>query len=158
MSKEDPFADRLRLRCCALVAEEKKLLLIRQNVPTRSQPIWLPPGGELNLGESIKEAAIRETKEETGLQIKTSHIVAIHEFIEKPYHALEIYFAASVTGGKLKTGSDPELHEGDQQIITCRFINMDKLPEMDDLFPEFLRGNVESLLNRESGKTYHFGI
>lgn len=157
MSNEDPFAGRLRLRCCALVTKEKKLLLVRQNAPTRPQPIWLPPGGELNLGETIKEAAIRETKEETGLQIKISHIAAVHEFVEKPYHAVEIYFAAAVTGGKQKTGSDPELHEEDQQIITCRFIHLDKLPEMDDLFPEFLRGDVEDLLNRESGNIYHFG-
>jgi len=137
VKRTDPFSGRARIRSCALVVREKKLLLVKQNAPTRPEPIWLPPGGEVLFSESLEKAALREVEEETGMQISVSHLAAVHEFIEQPYHAVEFYFAASVTGGNLITGSDPELNDDEQQIMECAFLPLDELKKLP-VYPDFL--------------------
>lgn len=121
------YAGRIRTRGCALVVEEGSILLVKQQVPTRNHPIWLPPGGEILLGESARMAAIRETAEETGLIINPTRLAAVHEFIETPYHAIELYFFADVTGGELVTGTDPEFGDDNQQIMDVGFVPIKSL-------------------------------
>lgn len=132
------YAGRVRTRSCALVIVDNEILLVNQHVPTRDHPIWLPPGGEVNIGETAKEAAIRETLEETGLTINPTRLVAVHEFIEPPFHAVELYFVSELIGGSLETGTDPELGDNDQQILKCEFIPLNQL-KYYRLYPDFLR-------------------
>lgn len=132
------YAGRVRVRSCALVIIDNKILLVKQHVPTRDYPVWLPPGGEVNVGETAKEAAKRETLEETGLKINPTRLAAIHEFVEPPYHAVELYFFAEVTGGNLATGTDPEHDDNDQQIIKCEFVPLYQLNSYR-LYPDFLK-------------------
>jgi ADP-ribose pyrophosphatase YjhB (NUDIX family) len=132
------YSGRVRTRGCALVVKDGKLLLVNQHVPTRQSPVWLPPGGEVELGESAKNAAKRETLEETGLIIKPTNLVAVHEFIEPPFHAVELYFLAEITGGSLKVGIDPEHADDDQQITETALIPFDQLKDLP-VVPEFLK-------------------
>lgn len=138
------FENRIRTRSCTLVTSNKSLLLVKQIVPTREKPIWLPPGGEVLFGEKIRDAAQRETREETGLEVVPSDIAAIHEFIEPPFHALEIYFFAAKSGGSLFTGTDPEFQENDQKILDAAFINYKHLSTLP-VYPFFIK-NFEACL------------
>jgi len=145
VKNHDPYKARLRIRACALIVENNALLLVKQNAPTRQQPIWLPPGGEIAFGESAAIAAQRETREETGLHIEISRLAAIHEFIEPPYHAIELFFLADRVGGELKVGTDPELSTDEQQILECNFVDVEKLADIE-LYPAFLRqGFIKNL-------------
>lgn len=145
---ESIYAGRIRIRGCALVIENGKLLLVQQLVPTRKTPVWLPPGGEVQLGETAQDAAKRETFEETGIKIQPSRLVALHEFIEPPFHAIEFYFISEFIEGTLKIGTDPELGEGDQQIIQCEFVDIEKISKMP-VFPLFVREIDQEWLNTE---------
>lgn len=156
MSEEELYSGRLRIRASTLIIENEKLLLVNQRVPTRPHPFWLPPGGEIKMGESAVRAAQRETLEETGLFSKVSRLAAIHEFIELPYHAIELYFLADRTGGELITGTDPELSDVHQQIITCRFIDFNELKKID-LFPEFLKNRWNKILTNNQD-VIHVGL
>ncbi|MDZ7756151.1 NUDIX domain-containing protein [Rhodohalobacter sp.] len=49
--------------------DENKLLLIELLSPVTNSCVWLPPGGEVNFGETLEEALIREFQEETGLRV-----------------------------------------------------------------------------------------
>jgi len=154
MTVQSPFKGRLRIRACALALENDSLLLVKQNAPTRPHPIWLPPGGEIAFGESASGAAQRETLEETGLQVKIYRLAAIHEFIEPPWHAIELFFLAGRTGGELRAGTDPELSADEQQILECSFVDFEKLPDIS-LYPTFI--NREFLTGlKTSGKIAHF--
>lgn len=82
----------------------------------------MPPGGGVELGEFLEEGLVREIHEESGLKIKKKQLLWIHEFIEKPYHAIEFYFRCDVVGGDLKKGIDPELESDQQMLLELDFI------------------------------------
>lgn len=75
---------------------------------------WSVPGGAMELGESIAETAIREVREETGLEVEIVRLVGIYS---DPGHIVayddgevrqqfSICFACRVTGGSLTTSDE----------------------------------------------------
>lgn len=143
MKNGDPFAGKVRVRSSALIIKDNGILLVKQRVPTRKQEIWLPPGGAVMLGETSKKSLKREVFEETNLQVKSSRLRYIHEFIEPPYHAIELYFVVEEVHGEVKTGSDPELGKENQQIVESAFISLYNINRLN-LYPEFLKREIAS--------------
>lgn len=135
----------LRNRACAVVTSGDWILLLKHQSPSREMPIWLPPGGGIEFGESMEMAVMREVKEETGLYVKPVRLLWVHEFIEPPFHAIEYYFECDVTGGSLKLGEDPE-HGADSQILKdLKFIPFHEIEHLP-VYPKFLK---EACLNGE---------
>ena len=66
---------------------------------------WVVPGGEIVFGEGLKEAAVREFYEETGLQAEVAGLLSVSEVIlsERPYHSITISYSGSVIGGVLQS-------------------------------------------------------
>lgn len=126
------------MRACAVIAVDSSLLLLKQRVPTRENPIWMPPGGGVLVGETLETALIREVMEETGLKVLPEKLLWIHEFLEAPYHAVEFYFECSIVGGMLELGIDPELPDNEQMLLDVEFIPAEKLSILP-VFPEFLK-------------------
>lgn len=149
MNQDSSFADKVRVRSCAVIIDQGKILLIKQKAPTRMDPIWLPPGGGVEMGESSREAVVREVFEETHLTISPKQLLYIHEFIEPPYHAVEVYYLSEIISGNLKKGSDPELDSKNQQIVNCEFVEISQLGNIS-LYPEFLMKEISNLNNQET--------
>jgi ADP-ribose pyrophosphatase YjhB (NUDIX family) len=63
------------------------------------------PGGQVEEGESLAEAARRETHEELGLLVKLHGLVAVVNF----GHSTQHYFLAESIGGEFGTGDGPEM-------------------------------------------------
>ncbi|MEX2436246.1 MAG: NUDIX domain-containing protein [Balneolaceae bacterium] len=143
MSVKDPYSDHIRVRVSALILQKNHLLVVKQNTPSRAEHIWLPPGGGLDFGETTEEALRREVFEETSIEIKNGRIRYIHEFIEPPYHAVELYFLVESFTGTPTLGSDPELSFDHQQLTEVKFVPVPELMSMN-LYPEFLK---EALVN-----------
>ncbi|MDZ7718499.1 MAG: NUDIX domain-containing protein [Balneolaceae bacterium] len=132
------FSNKVRVRVCAVIVQESSILLAKINSPTRSEPIWMPPGGGVELGESLEEALHREISEETGFEVEKKQLLWIHEFIEEPYHAIEFYFRCDVTGGELKKGLDPELESNEQMLLDLDFIPFDENKSYS-IEPQFIK-------------------
>jgi 8-oxo-dGTP diphosphatase len=66
----------------AVIWREDRVLLIRRGKPPRENE-WSLPGGRQELGETVAEAARREAREETGLEITVRDVVAVVDLIER---------------------------------------------------------------------------
>jgi ADP-ribose pyrophosphatase YjhB (NUDIX family) len=95
------------LGCSVVVMDTDRanLLLTRRTDNGR----WCLPGGHLDAGESVTECAIRETKEETGLDVDVVRLVGVysnpHRLLSyadgNRFHIIALNFEARVTGGEL---------------------------------------------------------
>ena len=62
----------------AVIIQENRVLLIRRATPPLLGE-WSLPGGVLECGESLREAVVREAREETGLVIETGDMLGVYE-------------------------------------------------------------------------------
>ncbi|HDD44274.1 MAG TPA: NUDIX domain-containing protein [Candidatus Desulfofervidus auxilii] len=97
----------------AIIFKENSVLLIKRAHPP-AQGIWSIPGGLVKLGETLKEAIIREVKEETNLKVEVKELIEIVERILQDkegkieYHFIIIDFLCSVLEGNPKAQSDAQ--------------------------------------------------
>ncbi|WP_342562213.1 NUDIX hydrolase [Paenibacillus sp. FSL R7-0345] len=121
--------------------EEKKELLMVNN----KGDSWSLPGGAVEKGETLEQAVIRETKEETGLTIEVENIVAVNEafFKEKGHHALFITFEAKIIEGEISIQDEDE-------ISGVEWVGIKRA---NDLMPYHPAG-VEKLLKNSSIYTF----
>jgi 8-oxo-dGTP diphosphatase len=96
-----------RIGSAGLIVDDSGRILVGRR---RKQPNfgkWVLPGGKIEPYESIIEALIRETEEETGLQIAVTGQAGVFEIIRPPEeHRLIVYNWARPIGGTLAAGSD----------------------------------------------------
>ncbi len=67
--------------------------------------LWTPPGGWADVGESAAEAAVRETREESGYEVRAVRLVALydrdrHGHPPIPYHVYKAVFLCEVLPGE----------------------------------------------------------
>ena len=95
----------------AIIVQNGRVLLIRRGqAPLLGE--WSLPGGVLECGETLREAAAREAREETGIEVETSDLLGVYERVTRDeggrvrYHYVLIDFLCRPTGGELKAASD----------------------------------------------------
>ncbi|MEX1038332.1 MAG: NUDIX hydrolase [Acidimicrobiia bacterium] len=88
----------------AIVEGDEILLIKRANQP--HQGLWAVPGGKVDPGETLAEAATREAKEETGLLIKLDEVIWVGESIGDDHHLVLIDFLGQAIGGELAPSGD----------------------------------------------------
>jgi 8-oxo-dGTP diphosphatase len=70
---------------------------------------WALPSGYIEFDEDFVTTAVREAKEETGLDIMVRAVInVVSSFVSPRFHFLGIYVVASVVGGNLRAGDDLE--------------------------------------------------
>jgi len=131
------IADRLRLRCqqCGEIHyenpkpsvavlcrnDEGEILLVERNVDP-GVGRWCLPGGFMEMGETVEQAALRELKEETGLEGKLLRVVDAASKLNGYYgDVVVIAFEAQIGGGELRAGDD---------AAQVRFFSPDQLPDI----------------------------
>ena len=89
--------------CSVVIIQNDRLLLVQEGHP-RTHGLWSLPGGHVEIGETIEEAAIREAKEEAGYDIEVGEALPIsHISAAAPVmHP----FTATIVGGEPKPQVD----------------------------------------------------
>jgi ADP-ribose pyrophosphatase YjhB (NUDIX family) len=78
------------------VTDDGQLLLLRRGIePGRGA--WAQPGGFLEVDETVHQAAIRETREETGLLVEPGEMIGLYTRLEAA--VVTIAFEARIVGG-----------------------------------------------------------
>lgn len=98
------------------ITDENKVLLVRQYRKAVEKVLWEIPAGKLEQGESPKDCAIRELKEETGYS--ANNIKLIHKFYTSAGFSnqkIYVYLATDLEKGECNLDEDEflELHEVD---------------------------------------------
>jgi 8-oxo-dGTP diphosphatase len=95
----------------AVIIEGDRVLLVkRAHPPIQGQ--WSIPGGVLEVGEMVREAAVREAREETGLTVEPGDLLGVYDRILRDaerrvqYHYVLIDFLCRRVGGELLAASD----------------------------------------------------
>lgn len=156
----DVFKNKIRLRVNGILKIDEALLMVQLKSPVSNELIWMPPGGGLKFGESMKAGLKREFLEETGLKIEPTDLTFVNELVKLPYHTIECYFWVQKTGGSLHLGADPELSEKDQLLKDLQWIPVDRLNEFH-VIPETLPALVQELSSHKESLpfyTNHKGI
>jgi ADP-ribose pyrophosphatase YjhB (NUDIX family) len=95
----------------AIIIEDARVVLVkRAHPPLQAQ--WSIPGGVLEVGELVREAAIREAREETGLIVEPADLLGVYDRVLRDverrvqYHYVLIDFLCRRVGGELLAASD----------------------------------------------------
>lgn len=133
--KEIHYENPLPVASVVLLNHNRELLLVkRANEP--SKDMWCFPIGFAEMGESIEDAALRELKEEAGVEGRIVQLVDVCSEKNDYYGELLIVtFEAEKIGGNEKAGDD---------ALDCRYFPIKNLPKL--AFPSQARV-VEKLID-----------
>ncbi len=109
-----------------IILEDNKIILIKRlNNPFKDH--WAIPGGFVEYGEKVEDAAVREAKEETGLDIELTKLVGVYSDPNRDPrgHTVTVVFLSKIIGGTLKSDSDAK---------DAKFIDIKELKNMELAF------------------------
>ena len=95
----------------AIIIEGDRVVLVKRAHPPL-QAEWSIPGGVLEIGELVREAAVREASEETGLTVETTELLGVYDRVLRnpeqrvQYHYVLIDFLCRRVAGDLAAASD----------------------------------------------------
>jgi ADP-ribose pyrophosphatase YjhB (NUDIX family) len=87
-----------KVAVAALVVSNKQLLMLRRNRPP-AKGAWCLPGGFVDRGETLEDAAVREVLEETGLQVKVTRLYGLYSY--PGYEVVVAIFETEIAAGSL---------------------------------------------------------
>jgi ADP-ribose pyrophosphatase len=109
--KRNNYPGHPRVAVGAVVFKDGCVLLVRRGQPP-AENLWAIPGGNVEIGETLQEAAEREILEETGVQIRASKPIYTFDVIDRDmagkvrFHYVIVDLAAEYVLGEPSPGDD----------------------------------------------------
>lgn len=104
----------------ATIVEENGKFLCVEELSSNGKAVINQPAGHVERGESIVEAAVRETLEETGYTVEPQHVIAIQRWHKS--HSNHTYFRFVISAKTITYNKNLELDEG---IIRTHWLSRD---------------------------------
>ena len=107
------MSDDIHITVATIVERNGKFLMVEEE--SRGRKVINQPAGHVENGETLVDAAIRETFEETGWHIQISHVVSLYRW--RLPESGETYFRIAFSGRLCEYDSDQQLDHGILRII-----------------------------------------
>ncbi|WP_078554317.1 NUDIX domain-containing protein [Alkalihalobacterium alkalicellulosilyticum] len=130
--------DELKAAVAVIILNEKNEVLLQKRADVG---LWGIPSGHIELGETVSQAAIREVKEETNVDIRIRKLIGVYSEPSsqvfaypngKVVHFITTCFLADITGGELRCNSDESLE--------IKFFGAENLPQaLIKMHPRWLK-------------------
>jgi 8-oxo-dGTP diphosphatase len=121
-------------------APDSRLVLVRRAIEP-GYGLWVFPGGYVDRGEEITAAAVREAREESGLEVQLDGLVSIYSYPGRPL--IIIVYTATIVGGELCC---------DEEGLEAQLFSAESLPwealafrSTTDALRDYLAGRVYAL-------------
>jgi ADP-ribose pyrophosphatase YjhB (NUDIX family) len=106
----------------AAVFEGDRVLLVQET----ADRLWTLPGGWADVGESPREAAERETREESGYEVRATKLAAVYDRARQGHppqavYAYKLFFLCERVGGSAQTSAE---------TVDVAFHRLDALPDL----------------------------
>ncbi len=106
----------------AVVFKEGQILMVKE----KEDNAWSLPGGWADIGFTASEVAVKETKEEAGLDVKVKRLLAVidkkcHDHPPQPYYIYKLFIWCDIVGGEPTKGIE---------TLDVDFFKRDQLPNL----------------------------
>ena len=88
---------------CSIVEMDGQIVLLKRAIDPQKGK-WVLPGGYVDRGEEVRAAALRETKEECGLKIRTKELLGLYSYPGSV--SVVAVYVAEPSGGELIVGDE----------------------------------------------------
>jgi len=124
-----------KVAACTICMVDGGVVLLKRSIePALGK--WVFPGGFVDRGEAVPEAAVRETHEEVGLRVALTGVLDVYSFPQ--YEVVVVVYAAEVVGGSL---------EAKDECLDARAFAPETIP-WDDLAFDSTRAALKDYLRR----------
>jgi 8-oxo-dGTP diphosphatase len=127
MSKRRLYPERPVVGVGALIQDGDRYLLIKRAAEPDAG-FWSVPGGLVEVGEKAEDAAVREAKEETGLEVEVVELLGVVNKIVRDedsrikFHFIIVDYLVRPKGGLLRAASD---------ALEARWVKAEEIPAYD---------------------------
>jgi len=103
------LATEIRPGVAAIIRNEQGQILLQRR---SDNGLWGLPGGSVEIGESVRQAIVREVEEETGLRVEIERLIGVYsdpavQIVRYPdgnvVHYISTLYACRILGGSLRT-------------------------------------------------------
>lgn len=127
---------------CFILNAKREILLVRSyKWPGK----WVVMGGHIEWGETISDAAVREVREEVGLEVKFVQIIEVAEFVLSPEFHAQKHFVALQVECQVVGDEVPKIDH--DEIQEAKYFPLDETVKLPDIL-DITRKTIQKIISQ----------